>query len=465
MVLLKDLEKEKSNIAVWGLKHQEKIAETSVLVVGSDNLAQKVLGCIIGLGYGRICLMDNKKITKFDEKYFLYSKFSLEEKTKNKLCHIGKSRVEEIKRGLKAIKEVSVEPYHSCSSAAIIAYLIKPDIIIDATNNPSYKYEGTGYAHRQHIPFISVSSTQTKARLTCYYNKEGKNEPNLEALLHENFECKAQGTFTSSIIAGLAAEEARKYTIQLQNLINDKNLENNTPLDYDSELKNEVYYNLKNKKVLIVGAGGGGTFVALDLVLAGVGQITIIDQDTVENQNLNRQILYYNAIGQRKAEVLSKRLNELNKDVRCIGIYGRVGDYKPTKMDKNLKLITEEDIFLKGYNVIFGCADNKEARIFLDRLSQKYSIPYIDGGLNTYSGHVEFYKPGSTEPIGLQVDLNQLLSEEISEGCIEQVNPSVINPNMIIAGAMVSRFLSLYDQPNRKRFIYDSTLKRKIMEL
>src|SRR4030066_2596167 len=70
---------------------------------------------------------------------------------------------------------------------------------------------------------------------------------------------------------------------------------------------------LAKSKVTIVGLGGLGTVSALYLALAGVGHLRLIDQDTVETQNLHRQILYtLDDLHYPKAEIAAKRLKKLN---------------------------------------------------------------------------------------------------------------------------------------------------------
>ena len=84
------------------------------------------------------------------------------------------------------------------------------------------------------------------------------------------------------------------------------------------ELGEKGQLRLAKSKVAVVGAGGLGTVSSLYLALAGVGYIRLIDQDTVEAQNLHRQILYTTAdLHYPKAEVAAKRLQELNPLVKA----------------------------------------------------------------------------------------------------------------------------------------------------
>lgn len=90
--------------------------------------------------------------------------------------------------------------------------------------------------------------------------------------------------------------------------------------------RNQAYYYFNNmgnvrkklsgSSVLILGCGGIGTHVAWNMCVLGVGKITLVDFDTVEESNLNRQILYsMDDIGKNKAEVLRERLQRINPNI------------------------------------------------------------------------------------------------------------------------------------------------------
>ncbi|MDN5358836.1 MAG: molybdopterin-synthase adenylyltransferase [Candidatus Diapherotrites archaeon] len=103
---------------------------------------------------------------------------------------------------------------------------------------------------------------------------------------------------------------------------------------------------LSRSRVLVAGAGGLGNFVATELALAGVGEIVIVDPDTVEIHNLNRQFLYREEdIGKYKAEIAEERLKEINPHVSVKGFVGRW-----------------QDLDLNGYDLVFDCLDTWEEK-------------------------------------------------------------------------------------------------------
>ena len=76
---------------------------------------------------------------------------------------------------------------------------------------------------------------------------------------------------------------------------------------------------LRNSRVIVFGVGGDGGFAVEALARAGVGEITIVDNDTVSLTNLNRQIIAtYDTIDQPKVEVMKKRIQSINKDCNVI---------------------------------------------------------------------------------------------------------------------------------------------------
>ena len=74
---------------------------------------------------------------------------------------------------------------------------------------------------------------------------------------------------------------------------------------------------LKNSTVLIVGVGGLGVEVAKNLAMVGVGRLILVDLDTIEYSNLNRQVLFIGAPeGTSKAKYAAKRLQEMNPFIK-----------------------------------------------------------------------------------------------------------------------------------------------------
>jgi ThiF family len=125
---------------------------------------------------------------------------------------------------------------------------------------------------------------------------------------------------------------------------------------------------LKNLQAVIVGAGGTGSILAEALGRTGIGGLTIIDGDCLEDTNLNRwQGGEPWMVGRLKALLLARRLAQLfpELDVRClpVSVFDPAAEY-----------------YLREANVLFGAVDADAPRLFLNRLALQHLIPYFDVG-------------------------------------------------------------------------------------
>ena len=135
-------------------------------------------------------------------------------------------------------------------------------------------------------------------------------------------------------------------------------------------------------KVLIVGAGGLGSPIALYLALAGVGTIGIVDFDIVDLSNLQRQILHQNEdIGRPKVESAKETLNAYNPDVNV------VTHEAPLTSDNAFEIISQYDIVVNG-------ADNFAARYLVNDTCVFLKKPLVDGSILLFDGQATVYMPG-----------------------------------------------------------------------
>ena len=128
---------------------------------------------------------------------------------------------------------------------------------------------------------------------------------------------------------------------------------------------------MRAMRIGVVGCGGTGSATAVLLARLGVGQLALFDEDTVEVTNLNRLhgARRADADAMRpKVEVVARELTELGIGVRVVPLRCWIGD--PLCRDA-----------LKSCDVIFGCTDDHDGRLLLNRLAFFYLIPVIDMGL------------------------------------------------------------------------------------
>jgi sulfur-carrier protein adenylyltransferase/sulfurtransferase len=138
---------------------------------------------------------------------------------------------------------------------------------------------------------------------------------------------------------------------------------------------------LGSAKVVLLGAGGLGSPAALYLAAAGVGQLTLIDDDVVERSNLHRQIIHADArVGMAKTESARIALQALNPRVR-IAIH-----------NERLQADNVERL-LAGHDVLVDGADNFPARYLLTAASLRLKLPMVYGAVERFSGQVSVFDP------------------------------------------------------------------------
>lgn len=136
---------------------------------------------------------------------------------------------------------------------------------------------------------------------------------------------------------------------------------------------------LKNSRVIIFGIGGVGSFTVEALARSGVGAIAIVDSDTVNITNINRQLIaLHSTIGRPKVEVMAERLADIspNIEVRCFYI--------------NYNKETKDKIDLSGYDYIVDAIDTVTSKIMLIEVAKQFKVPIISsmGAGNKLNPHL-----------------------------------------------------------------------------
>ncbi len=138
---------------------------------------------------------------------------------------------------------------------------------------------------------------------------------------------------------------------------------------------------LRHSRVLVVGAGALGNEVIKNLALVGIGHLLILDFDRIEASNLSRAVLFRaEHCGQSKAEVAAEMARQMNPDCHIVG---RTAD---VTQDVGLGLIRDMD-------VVIGCVDNREARLWINRMCWKVGTPWVDGGIQEINGVAKTFVP------------------------------------------------------------------------
>ena len=137
---------------------------------------------------------------------------------------------------------------------------------------------------------------------------------------------------------------------------------------------------------VIIGAGGLGSAAAPYLVAAGIGKITLIDDDQVDLTNLQRQVMHtHQAIGQNKALSGKHFLGQLNNTVEIIAVQERA----------NTELLNQ---VLPSANIVLDCTDNYSTRQIINQACVLHQLPLVSGAALRFDGQVNVFdvrKPSS----------------------------------------------------------------------
>ncbi len=130
---------------------------------------------------------------------------------------------------------------------------------------------------------------------------------------------------------------------------------------------------------LVIGAGGLGSPVALYLGTAGVGRLTVVDHDTVDVTNLQRQIAHnLSRVGQPKADSVRQSVAAINPDVQLRAIARRA----------DAALLDE---LVAQASVVLDCSDNFKTRHAVNAACVKHRVPLVSGAAIGFDGQVSVY--------------------------------------------------------------------------
>ncbi|KAI5962938.1 uba3 [Candida pseudojiufengensis] len=173
---------------------------------------------------------------------------------------------------------------------------------------------------------------------------------------------------------------------------------NEVPQEYNSQ---DSYNSLLNSKILIIGSGGLGCEILKNLSLTGFKNIHIIDMDTIDLSNLNRQFLFRSEdIGKSKSEIAVKFIKNILDDDTTLEIV------------PHFKKIQDMDLeFYKQFQLVISGLDSIEARRWINSIlfnlaeSENLIIPLIDGGTEGFRGQSRVIIPTFTSCFECSLDL------------------------------------------------------------
>jgi sulfur-carrier protein adenylyltransferase/sulfurtransferase len=147
------------------------------------------------------------------------------------------------------------------------------------------------------------------------------------------------------------------------------------------EVGQEGQRRLLDAKVLLIGAGGLGSPIALYLTASGVGTIGLVDDDVVDESNLQRQVLHgVDRVGMRKVDSAELTLHGLNPE---------------TNVNKHVERLNAENVerLITGYDVIVDGTDNFDTRYVLNDAAVRLRKPVIHGSIYRWDGQITTFVP------------------------------------------------------------------------
>lgn len=210
---------------------------------------------------------------------------------------------------------------------------------------------------------------------------------------------------------------------------------------------------LVQSRVAVIGAGGLGSFVAMELAYLGIGRLVLIDEDRLESSNRNRLVgaWHSHADGTPKVEILASLIHSIDPSIEVEAVESRL---------ETAKAITR----IQSADFVIGCLDSDGARLRLNAICMEANTPLLDaatdtpqdGDALTYGGRVTFAARGRgclmclgvLDPRALRVDLatkEQRADESAIYGVDRKMlgrgGPAVISINGVVASLAVTELM------------------------
>jgi tRNA A37 threonylcarbamoyladenosine dehydratase len=191
-------------------------------------------------------------------------------------------------------------------------------------------------------------------------------------------------------------------------------------------LGDEKVKRLSHSHVLVVGLGGVGAYAAEQIARAGVGRMTIVDADVVTDTNINRQLpALHSTLGQPKADVMGKRLLDINPELELTIINEFLRDER-----------TEEILSSARFNFIVDAIDTLSPKVFLLYHAVRLRIPVISSmgaGAKTDPSMVRIADISKTMNCSLARAVRKRLKNKgVNKGVPAVFSTEIANPDAII---------------------------------
>ena len=240
----------------------------------------------------------------------------------------------------------------------------------------------------------------------------------------------------------------------------DPNVPDIPTVRYDRQIliKNWNQEKIQNSRVVIIGMGALGTITSASLAMAGVGELIIVDYDTIEVSNLNRQLFFQTKdVGKSKVKIAEEELTRINSNL------------KVTALDMKIQDVPSE--ILESATVIVEGLDTFQDRRWVNSYIIEKNIPLVSGGMFGFLGNLQVIQPRNSACLECQ---SLIPEEELQKACTpfgelrkqkrndqpeSDLIPSVSSVSFVIGGLMAQETLKIVLDipPIREYLFWDGT--------
>jgi adenylyltransferase/sulfurtransferase len=224
--------------------------------------------------------------------------------------------------------------------------------------------------------------------------------------------------------------------------------------DRQTLIENWDQEKIRDGKVIIVGMGALGSVVAVSLAMAGVGELILVDFDTIEISNLNRQLLFrMDDIGKSKVDVAARELLKINSKLLITALNMKIQDVTKSVLESASVIVEGLDTFID--------------RRWVNSFIVEHNLPLVSGGMFGFLGNVQVVKPQENACLECQ---SLIPEEELQKACtpfgeqrkesrqeeaLDEVIPSVSSVSFVIGGLMAQEtFKILLKLPTLKEYLF-----------
>jgi molybdopterin/thiamine biosynthesis adenylyltransferase/rhodanese-related sulfurtransferase len=236
---------------------------------------------------------------------------------------------------------------------------------------------GALHVPRGHLESRIEGAAPDKSQRVILYCASG----NRSALAARTLQEELGYVDAESMIGGITLWKDRGYEVEVPRALSPEQRERYSRHLLIPEIGLEGQLKLLDAKVLLLGAGGLGSPVALYLAAAGVGTLGVVDDDDVDLSNLQRQVAHSNdRIGVPKVDSTEQSIQAINPDVKVV---------------KHRTRLSAENVLelIRDYDVIVDGADNFPTRYLLNDASVRLRIPVVSASILGFDGQLSVFAP------------------------------------------------------------------------